>query len=452
MRRISLWAATIVLTLCVDAAAQESVLVDTKDKTRTQPTSADAAIAYAKALRKSGKEPEALAELRRAQTFASGNMAVMVNWELARTQIARRDFAGAMSACGGITKLPGGGAPAEAGGLPTKQGEAAAAARTCKGEAHLLWRRGSEAMGELAELAKISKLVQKDSLGDEINYAAKLIDGRSKELDNKETDAEASYQAAIALQPSRTEAHVALGSLLQKEGKDGIPELKKAVDADSKDPNAQLEYGRALANDSNRRGDAVTALEKVVAEKPTSLDAMRLLTDVYIQQNKLPDAKRIAAKVLALAPNDVLAHVVNGRVALADNKPDEALKEGEAALKIQANEGKAKLLVADAYAKKGDIDLALEAYQKASGLDPLDPTALVNATYACIAAQRLTSAKAFGQRAVLDFPNFAPAWVAQGDALAADGNPALARKAYESAKKLHGADVPSIDAKLSKLK
>jgi Flp pilus assembly protein TadD len=139
-------------------------------------------------------------------------------------------------------------------------------------------------------------------------------------------------------------------------------------------------------------------------------------------------------------------------VALADNKPDDALKEGEAALKIQANEGKAKLLVADAYAKKGEIDLALEAYQKASGLDPLDPTALVNATYACIAAQRLTSAKAFGQRAVLDFPNHWPAWMAQGDALAADGNPAAARKAYESAKKIHGADVAAIDAKLAKLK
>lgn len=453
MFRKEAWAGALVVLLGSSAAgAQESAITDAKDKTKTAPTSPEASIAYAKALRNAGKENEALTELRRAQTFATGGQAVLVDWEIARTHIAKRDFTNAMSACHAITKLPGGGAPAETGGIPTRAGEAAAAARTCKGEAHLLWRRGTEAMGELAELAKIQKVVTKNSVGDEINYAAKLIEGRSKELDSKDSEAETAYQAAIALQPTRTEAHVRLGALQQKSGKDGTAELKKAVDADPRDPTAQLEYGRALMTDPAKRNDAAAALEKSIAERPTNLEAMRLATEVYIAQNKLSDAKRIAAKVLALAPNDVLAHVVSGRVALADNKPDDAIKEGEAALKIQANEGKAKLLIADAYAKKGEIDLALEAYQKASGLDPLDPTALVNATYACIAATRLTSAKAFGQRAVLDFPNYAPAWVAQGDALAADGNPAAARKAYESGKKVHGADVAAIDAKLAKLK
>ena len=131
---------------------------------------------------------------------------------------------------------------------------------------------------------------------------------------------------------------------------------------------------------------------------------------------------------------------------------DDALAEGETAFKLMPNEAKAKLLVADAYAKKGEIDLALEAYQKASGLDPLDPAPLVNATYACLAANRLTSAKAFGQRAVLDFPGHAGAWIAQGDALSADGNPKAAKTAYESARKIAGADVALIDSKLAKLK
>ena len=81
-----------------------------------------------------------------------------------------------------------------------------------------------------------------------------------------------------------------------------------------------------------------------------------------------------------------------------------------------------------------------------------NPAPLVNATNACLAANRVTSAKAFGQRAVLDFPNHAPAWVAQGDALAADGNPKAARTAYESAKKAKGADPALIDGKLSRLK
>jgi tetratricopeptide (TPR) repeat protein len=193
-------------------------------------------------------------------------------------------------------------------------------------------------------------------------------------------------------------------------------------------------------------------MEKAIAERPSYVEALRALTEAYVAANRLPDAKRTATAVLKIAPSDVLAHVVSGRVALAEGKSDDALKEGETALKLMPNEGKAKLLIADAYAKKGEIDLALEAYQKASGLDPLDPAPLVNATYACLAHNRVTSAKAFGQRAVLDFPNHAAAWVAQGDALAADGNPKAARTAYESAKKARGADVAAIDQKLSRLK
>lgn len=452
IRKVAWAAAILVSAFASRAGAQESAVSDAKDKTKQSPTSAEASITYARTLRSAGREGEALTELRRSQSFAAGGSAVLVDWEIARTHIAKRDFTAAMAACHAITKLPGGGAPLEQGGLPTRPGEAAAAARVCRGEAHLLWRRGTEAEGELAELAKLSKVVTKNAVGDEINYASKIVDGRSRELDSKDAEAEAAYHAAITLQPNRADAHVRLGALQQRTGKDGIPELKKAVDAEPKDATAQIEYGRALANDPAKRNEAVAAFERAIAERPNSLEAMRLATEVYIQQNRLSDAKRIAAKVLSLAPNDVLAHVVSGRVALADNKPDDAIKEGEAALKIQANEGKAKLLIADAYAKKGEIDLALEAYQKASGMDPLDPTSLVNATYACIAAQRFTSAKAFGQRAVLDFPSYAPAWVAQGDALAADGNPPAARKAYEEAKKVHGADVVAIDAKLAKLK
>jgi Flp pilus assembly protein TadD len=82
----------------------------------------------------------------------------------------------------------------------------------------------------------------------------------------------------------------------------------------------------------------------------------------------------------------------------------------------------------------------------------MNPAPLVNAAHACIAANRLTSAKAFGQRAVLDFPDNAQAWVADGDALAADGNPKAAKTAYEKAKKARGADVGAIDGKLSKLR
>src|SRR5207244_12650108 len=129
----------------------------------------------------------------------------------------------------------------------------------------------------------------------------------------------------------------------------------------------------------------------------------------------------------------------------------EATKEGETASKLMPKAAAAKLLVADGWAKKGEIDLAIEAYQAAFGLDHSDPTPLVNAAEACVAAGRPTSAKAFARRAVQDFPNHGLAWVALGDALALDKDPKGARTAYETAKKSKDADTTSIDKKLGTL-
>lgn len=411
------------------ANAQESALVAAKDRVQKAPTSAEASIDLARALRRAGRETEALTELRRGQPFAKGEAAVMTEWEIARTYIARRDFATALRTCQGLASRP----------------SAKAAAHVCAAEAHLLWRRGSEALSELAAYAKLP------SAGTEVDYFAKLAEGRSRELDSKDADAEAAYRDAIRLAPERIDAHVLLGTLLQHVGKDGLPELRRAADLDPRDPVAEYALGRVFASNA-MHPDAIGAFERAVAERPSYVEALRGLTESYVAANRLDDARRTAAAVLRVAPNDVSAHLVSGRVAFAEGKYAEARSEGAAALKLMPNEAKANLLIADAYAKEGEIDLALEAYQKASGLDPLDPTALIRATSACLAAGRFTSAKAFGERAVLDFPNQAASWVAKGDALAADGNPSGARSAYESARKTKGADQALIDGKLSRLK
>src|SRR5262249_18278860 len=118
-----------------------------------------------------------------------------------------------------------------------------------------------------------------------------------------------------------------------------------------------------------------------------------------------------------------------------------------------ANSAPAKLLIADAQAKKGEIDLALEAYQAAYGLDHSDPAPLVRASEACRAAGRNTSARAFGLKATQDFPTWGPGWVAWGDALAADGEPKNARTAYETALKSKGpVDAAAVQAKLRAIK
>jgi tetratricopeptide (TPR) repeat protein len=412
-----------------EVQAQESALGEAREKVKVAPASAEASLAYGRALRRAGHENDALRELRRGVGLTAGkaDLAAKLTWEIARTQIAQRQFEQAMATCNGLAKVP----------------NAAAASHVCKAESHLLWRRGTEATAELAEVAKA-----KDASA-EVQYFAKVAEGRVRELEAREADGEAAYKEAIRLAPDRPEAHVYLGAMLHRVGKDGVPSLKKAVEIDPKDPVAQLELGRALPLGS---AESVAALERAVAERPTYTDALRALAEGYIAQKRLPEAKKTAESVLKIAPNDVFSHVVAGRVALAEGKADEALKEGETASKLMPNAAAAKLLIADAWAKKGEIDLAVEAYQAAFGLDHSDAAPLVNAAHACITAGRITSAKAFARRATQDFPQLFASWLALGDALLADKDKDGARSAYESAKKTKDADTATIEERARRAK
>lgn len=412
-----------------NARAQESGLDAARDKAKATPMSAEASLAYGQALRRAGREADALTELRRGFSVSGGKseLAGRLEWEIARTHIARREFEAALGACHSMAKSA-----------------AEAASHVCAAEAHLLWRRGTEAEAELAELAKV-----KTPLSGEVQYFAKVAAGRAQELASRDADAETSYREAIRLSDARPDAHVLLGIMLRRTGKDGVPSLRRAVELDGHDPVALLELGRSLPPGST---ESLSVLERSVAERPTGTDALRTLADGYVAANRLADAKKTVDAVLKLAPNDVNTHVVAGRLALAEGRADDAIKEGETASKLMPNVQPARLLVADAWAKKGEIDLAVEAYQAAFGLDHSDPTPLVNASAACLAAGRVTSAKAFGVRATKDFDGSGAAWTALGDALAADRDVPGAKAAYETAKKARGGDAAAIDRKLSRLK
>jgi tetratricopeptide (TPR) repeat protein len=125
--------------------------------------------------------------------------------------------------------------------------------------------------------------------------------------------------------------------------------------------------------------------------------------------------------------------VLAGQVALAEGRGDDALAAGRAALKILASSGPAELIVADALARRGELDAALEAYQTAWGFDHRSPDALVHASEACRRGDRDTSARAFGEKATQEFPRWAPGWAAFGDALTARSELPAAREAYRMA-------------------
>jgi tetratricopeptide (TPR) repeat protein len=424
--------AFVALVATEPARAQLSQIDALKAQTKAQPADAAASLALGRAERRAGKTKEALEELRRGvnQTRSQG-LGIELHWEIARTLLARGEFGPAMVQCKVIGALPGG----------------ARAGHACAAEAHLSWRRASEALTETA----LALAGAADKHGAAVGtYEAKIAEATARELEGKPKDAEALFKEAISWKPDRPEAHLGLGHMLGSLDRDAaIRALREATRLDPASPEAAFELGSALGTTD----EAVQLLAVAAKERVGYAAAEAKLADVELARGHLGAARRAVEAAIRSDPNAAGPHITFGRIALADNQPDMAVLEGEAALKIVVNSAPAKLLVGDAQAKKGEIDLALEAYQDAHGLDSSDPTPLVRAADECRRAGRFTSARAFGMKATQDFPTWGPAWVAFGDALAGDGQPAEAKKAYQEALKAKGPiDAAAVGRKIAAIK
>ncbi|MDP9037307.1 MAG: tetratricopeptide repeat protein [Myxococcota bacterium] len=408
-----------------NAAGQESQLASLRAAANGPGADPATSLALGRALRRAGHPAEALRELRRGvlAAGASRDLAVALRWELARARFDEHDFAQAMQACKALGALPG----------------AVAEGLACAADAHLVWQRATEALTQTA--AALAK--------DPSCYEAKLAEGRARDLTLDVAASEDAFRTAVAWQPERPEAHFWLGRLLLHDGdgrkSDAVAELRAAVRLDPSSPEALYELAEAVSPGD----ESVGLLERATRERPSFTEAWLALAPQELAGGRVANAKRSAEEALRHDPGKVEPHLLLGRIALAEGRSDDAIEQGAAVLKILPSSAAAKLLIADANAKKGEIDRALEAYQAAWGLDHRDPTPLVRASAACHSAGRDTSARAFAVRATEEFPRWAPAWLALGDALAAQNEREAAREAYRKALSAEGAiDRAALNRKL----
>jgi tetratricopeptide (TPR) repeat protein len=401
-----------------EAAAQESKLEALRGASRASPGDPAAALALGRALRRAGHLPEAQAELRRGVAVGAGRPEVVLQLrlEIARAYADRHDLPRAMASCKELERHKGAGPET----VPTPQ------SHTCSAIAYLGWQRATESLTESA-----AALAQDPS-----SYDAKVAQGDAYELELQATEAEAAFRAAVAQRGDGEDAHVGLGRVLFKVGKknEGVAELRRALDLDPSDPEALYELGDAL----RPAPESADLFLRATRERPSFVDAYLAVARGYLAASKMADASASVAAALKNDPANVAALVLSGKVSLAQKNADDALRAGQAALKIVPNNAGAMLVVADSHAMKGEIDPALEAYQTAWGFDHKDPTPLVHASEACHAASRDTSARAFGAKAAQEFPNWAPGWVALGDALVGQKEPSDARDAYRKALAVDG--------------
>jgi tetratricopeptide (TPR) repeat protein len=399
---------------------QESQVDSLAANVHAHPGDADAALALGRALRRAGRTQEALAQLRAAIGRLSGSPSTgALVHEISRVYVDAHDFNSAMGMCEKFRKNPGVPMPLEG--------------HVCAAEAQLVRQRASEALVETAAALAI----------DPRSFDAKVAEGRAYELELDLGKAESSLREALALRDGDAGAHLALGRVLTKADRraEGVAELRKALALDPDAPEGLYELANALGPDP----ESVGLLQHATRERPKFADAWLALASRELAAGHLAEASKAAKAASDIDPKDAHARLILAQIAFGEGRLDDALSMGNAVVKAMPNNAAAQLLVADTNAKRGELDVALEQYQAAWGLDHSNPAPLVNASVACHRQGRDTSARAFGVRATQEFPGWGPAWVALGDALVAQAEPALAKDAYGKALAATGGTIDRAD-------
>jgi tetratricopeptide (TPR) repeat protein len=377
-----------------------------------------------RALRRAGLQMEAIATVGRAFGKVRGDDAVGdLRLELARSYIDQRQQKRALGQCMELHKLS-----------PYKE-------QICTAEAQLLTRRGSAALPAAEEALSIQP-------GD---YDALVAKGRALTQLGKPPEADAVFHDAAKRTPSRPEAFRYLGELLVAQGKpqESVSVLRDARMVAPDDPDVLFLLASVLPADKEARD----ALEHALVVRPSFPPAEARLGEILLSQHDLDGAERNLTSALKATPRQADWQALLGEVQLAKKQPDLAMKSANEALKVVANHGPAKFVEARALAQKGDIDLAIEAFQAAYGFARTDPSVLVEATRACIRSGRLTTAKAFADRATEDFPKASASWEAEGDVATGLKDAAFAKQAYAKALAGEGpADKDAIRRKLAAIK
>ncbi|HVU02721.1 MAG TPA: tetratricopeptide repeat protein [Polyangiaceae bacterium] len=392
-----------------------------RGKAAADPTEAMAA---ARALRRAGLLADALTTLQKALGKARGEETVAaVRLELARTYLDQRQPKRALNQCDQIHKL----APRDE--------------QLCIAEASLYQRRGSIAL-------PAAEAVLAATPG---HYDGLVAKGRALSQLGKPEEAEAALRQALKSDATRTSAPRYLAELLIAQGKskDATALLTDARRVDGDDPDVLVLYGEVLPPGAESKG----ALEHALSVRPSDARAKARLGQVLLALGEPDRAEKLLDDAVAAEPRQAEWFAALGEVEIARKQPDLALRAARSALAIVGNLGPAKLAEAKALAMKGDIDLAIESFEAAYGFSRVDPSAPIAASRACLEGGRLTTAKAFADRATEDFPKSAAAWEILGDVHVALKEPAEAKKAYQAALAGEGpVDKDAVRRKLGALK
>ncbi|HEU5400840.1 MAG TPA: tetratricopeptide repeat protein [Terriglobales bacterium] len=284
-------------------------------------------------------------------------------------------------------------------------------ARTRTGESEAEFQKAVTA-AQARDFATAEPLLKKAAEENPQNYQAWFYLGYVYHETNRNDDAIAAYEKAVAIQPNVFESNLNLGVLLAEKGASeaGIylhkaAKLKPtaeqqqvlaqvwaalakklqstdpagAVDAYQsvaelrpQDPAPLLDLGQFLESRKDPTG-AEKAYKGALARDPNSSDALALLSNFYLQQNRLAEAEQTLATFLKASPQSVNGHLQLGRVYRKEQKKTEAAAEFEKALELKPGDADALRELAAVQLENKNYSAAEATLRNLIAKQPNDP-------------------------------------------------------------------------------
>jgi tetratricopeptide (TPR) repeat protein len=185
--------------------------------------------------------------------------------------------------------------------------------------------------------------------------------------EEKDNEARASYEKALANDKELTEIYVPLGVLYYRAGEIAKADdlLTKALAISPNDPETQYFLG-LIRYSQNRNEEALTAFKKATAGDPAYADAYYQAGEAQLRLNKPREAAVEFKKATQLKPTNFEAWLGLGNAEYEANNWAEAVKAYKEAARLKNNNAEAFENLADAYRQIPDFQQAESNYKLAA--------------------------------------------------------------------------------------
>jgi Flp pilus assembly protein TadD len=156
-------------------------------------------------------------------------------------------------------------------------------------------------------------------------------------------------QRVVSAQPDYAQGRFALANLLlsSERFKEAAAEYGQVLRIQPQHAVARTRLGLALAT-AGDIGPAVEALQRAIAANPRDIDAVRMLVDLRLRQQRFAEAEQEARRAVTASPQDARAHSLLGIALAAAGRQPEAIASFRSAVGLdpqleEAQDGLARL-------------------------------------------------------------------------------------------------------------